>query len=607
MDQNCDSTASDGGNGGGQDGSSSKRQRYTSRACTECQKRKVKCSGGEPCTQCAGGRAACQYNPGPRKRRQTAPISSNAAEVDPSVWQDQFSAQLASITSEVAALRDKASLESGIPHAGEPNQTLSGAAGELSSNAHPAPCWLASCSNAANCYLREVQLWDAEITHQGMGPFHAVAQTYFSLLHPHYPCLDQATFNSTLNTYDSNQETVTLERIQFIALVQLVAAKVSILQDFCNDNENLSGWHRFVRASHVLDHVIRDRKATLTTVQCLVLKCLYLLYVDRPDVAYDDIGVAVRIVFQLRLHDEAYWSQLLEAETALRRRLFYSVYVLERNISHNLGAPSRIFDADTGVTPPTATSNPYLVIAIKWARLLSDIWAATIRPKAPAIDQEYIAMTDAKITVMLDDLPDQLRWSTEAFKSGLYDGYPHVVVRQAIVIHLRANYLRLVLRTRGPGNPATNLPASVAVAEMAMTAIDTIHAYHNARSRSYSERYIATIFLPRAMATLSSFIWASQTVSPVINKAIKAFDSGVDIFQEMAPGFYLARRVLERLQIPIKATLQRIAELGGAETTCNQTENALSDDMMFNMQCNENMQFDGLKEIFVLPRALGQV
>ncbi|CAK7200178.1 hypothetical protein SEUCBS139899_002869 [Sporothrix eucalyptigena] len=36
-----------------------KRGKYISRACTSCQRRKIKCEGGDPCAQCVARRRPC--------------------------------------------------------------------------------------------------------------------------------------------------------------------------------------------------------------------------------------------------------------------------------------------------------------------------------------------------------------------------------------------------------------------------------------------------------------------------------------------------------------------------------------------------------------------
>jgi hypothetical protein len=235
--------------------------------------------------------------------------------------------------------------------------------------------------------------------------------------------------------------------MQFIALVQIITANVRILEDFSISDDNVCGWSYFLRASHLINHVIRSGKVDMTTIQCLLLKSLYLLYNERADWAYDEIGVAVRLIFQLRLHDQAHWGDIGAEETSLRQRLFYCIYTLERNISHHLGAPHHINDQDINMDLPQAPTVqagqplipsplPSLAAAVRWARLLTDVWAAIFRPGVSPVNQEFVAVTEARIAVLLRGLPEFLHWSPGAFNSSKFDSYPHYIVRQAIVMHL---------------------------------------------------------------------------------------------------------------------------------------------------------------------------
>ncbi|KAH6988330.1 fungal-specific transcription factor domain-containing protein [Ilyonectria sp. MPI-CAGE-AT-0026] len=578
-----------------QDEPTSKRGRYIPHACTECKKRKVRCSGEDPCSQCADSRTTCQYTVESRKRRQV--VSNTMSNPETSAWRQEITNQLASIASDVKALKDAGSVDSGLSIHSDGSHGLT--ENLIRQRGGPPsqrpPCWLESCSDSGACYLRELHHWDAEITHKGLKPLQGTIHIYFTMMYPHYPCLEETVFNDQFARYAHSPylKEVTLERIQFIILSQLLLAKVSILEDFCDDDKNIPGWSRFLRAHHLMNHIIQDRKADLTTIQCLVLKSLYLLYLERADSAYDEMGTAVRLIFQLRLHDQSSWTDLSESDMALRKRLIYSIYTLERNISHHLGSPSRIDDRQINVDLPNAASEPYLVAAVKWSRLLSEIWTATSCPQAPEITQEFIAMTEAKITVMLANLPEQLQWSTTAFVVSGYERYPHVVTRQAIVMHLRSNYLRLVMRARDPTTLKFASPAFRIAADVAISTIEAMHAYHNSPTKQNPERYTIVTYLPTAMAALSTVIWEPQCDPPLLANATNAFEKSVELLESISSGFRLGCRLFERLQTPIKSTMERITQLG-AQTKEFSGDQTLGHDEFFSMACEESMQIDAL-------------
>ncbi|QGI98413.1 hypothetical protein CEK26_011482 [Fusarium fujikuroi] len=67
---------------------SSKRDEYTSHVCTECQRRKVKCSGQSPCHNCLGRGAECSYqdasNGSTKRKRKRTSSSTNKRRAVPS-------------------------------------------------------------------------------------------------------------------------------------------------------------------------------------------------------------------------------------------------------------------------------------------------------------------------------------------------------------------------------------------------------------------------------------------------------------------------------------------------------------------------------------------
>jgi hypothetical protein len=176
-------------------------------------------------------RAKCEYATDARKRRHQAPDSSIAgstrspdgddASTD-AAWRKELTTQLTSIAADLAALKSAGLLA--LPasgHGGSANRaphlpltpdssntTLrSGRAVEalpgssqgnpwqpfdvlLDNNGvqqaiSPSRCWLLCGAEHGNCYIRELSLWDAEVTHSGLQPLQDTMQTYFALMYPH--------------------------------------------------------------------------------------------------------------------------------------------------------------------------------------------------------------------------------------------------------------------------------------------------------------------------------------------------------------------------------------------------------------------------------------
>jgi hypothetical protein len=73
------------------------------------------------------------------------------------------------------------------------------------------------------------------------------------------------------------------------------------------------------------------------------------MHVDKPSAAYNDIGLACRLCFQLGLHRRVdstpYW-------THMRQRILWTVYLLDRRISLSCGRPYTMRDQEIDLDEP---------------------------------------------------------------------------------------------------------------------------------------------------------------------------------------------------------------------------------------------------------------
>lgn len=81
----------------------------------------------------------------------------------------------------------------------------------------------------------------------------------------------------------------------------------------------------------------------------LLTQCFYLLAVSRADGCWITLGIAVRLAQSLGLHTNT--GDQKTAET--RRRLWYSLYVLDRLVALQLGRPPAISDNDCNASLPS--------------------------------------------------------------------------------------------------------------------------------------------------------------------------------------------------------------------------------------------------------------
>jgi hypothetical protein len=490
-----------------------KRGRNVSQACIECQTRKIKCSEEPHCSQCQALNLSCEYEPS-RKRRATNISRKNSFEVGNPVRTSsgespqqsilmqmmeriaELERNYTSLMMEVKAESDQASLYSrsasqpdptfaNLPEremfrgrtslieqfgvldrliasetANQPDFSLEGR------SAHPEPV---TWSELPRSMEKAVETLEEETRHLDLLSIRKTVDTFFNHLNPHYPCICENAFRPLFEKFLHNEELQELsyaDRHQFIALVNLIQAEVRILSDEWPTSTRAPAWEEFCRAESILSRLTWLGNGNIMTIQCLLVKARYLLYAEKASGAYDTMGRAVRLSWQLGLHDQLSWSGLSPFEVVMRQRIFWTLFYLERNIALHAGAPYLIRQSDFKVDlPPSlddrllfpdqplpqSTGRPtdtYLAAASRWGNLTSEIWDTVYAVNAQTpTSAEFIATMDARIQFTGSRIPAELQWDKNV---GRLDGnapVPNYVLRQTAILyqvsepHCNAKYL----------------------------------------------------------------------------------------------------------------------------------------------------------------------
>ncbi|KAK6581334.1 hypothetical protein PZA11_006025 [Diplocarpon coronariae] len=91
---------------------------------------------------------------------------------------------------------------------------------------------------------------------------------------------------------------------------------------------------------------------SVNNIEAMTLLVLYNLRSPSNSGIWYMIGLAMRTCVDLGLHREAYYGNIKPYEGQLRRRLFWTVYFLERAIAVSIGRPYSIADHDIDATLP---------------------------------------------------------------------------------------------------------------------------------------------------------------------------------------------------------------------------------------------------------------
>ncbi|EAW16458.1 putative C6 transcription factor [Aspergillus fischeri NRRL 181] len=218
---------------------------------------------------------------------------------------------------------------------------------------------------------------------------------YFNFIHPSMPLLDETDFRQT---YVSN----TRRDEHWLALMNMVLALGSISLYPSDDTTHITYCKR-ARQHLSLESL---GSAHIETVQTLgIMAGHYLHYISQPNLAYVLIGAAVRMATALGLHKEtadtdASESRPLQSSSVpvdLRRRIWWSLYCLDTWGCMTLGRPTLGRSSTAVSTKPPANTSTTLI-------LLENIRFCQIATRA----QEALAASPLPPYAQLQDLDTEL-------------------------------------------------------------------------------------------------------------------------------------------------------------------------------------------------------
>lgn len=173
-------------------------------------------------------------------------------------------------------------------------------------------------------------------------------------------------------------------------------------------------------------------KGSVLCVETLALVGYFLQNLNQPDTAFLYIGMALRMAISLGLHQEASQSPdpnrpdhvLDEATREHRRRVWWSIYSLDRILSVKSGNPLTIHDHDIGVNLPSklpeeAEYCPAVVLRhyTQLSKILGEISKSIYRKSTKRRSARRLMATVQSIILALSkwetELPNELRFAPE--------------------------------------------------------------------------------------------------------------------------------------------------------------------------------------------------
>ncbi|KAH7366599.1 fungal-specific transcription factor domain-containing protein [Pyrenochaeta sp. MPI-SDFR-AT-0127] len=370
-------------------------------ACVTCNARRVKCdvTDRQPCGNCITGNILCETRESKRGKHPRKPrvepeerdVVSPGAPSSPQRHDDEVAAShvLASLSSNFQSPVNTYNPPSGnqyqfaIPSVPseqsevskvETSQTEDDAAvflGESSSlryvTEEPSPAaaerrqsvFRHSVPNAVKAEALVPQ-WEAErrrarvkaLQAEGAFSFPPIAvrlellKAYFQWFHPHFAIIDEAEF------WESHREgNVSHLLLQAMLFIGVIHCEESTLASLGWGNRHRAKWLFYIRAKDIYD-------ATYETNKLVVIQSLFLMSFWRAGALLEKdarhwLGTAITLSQARALHRTSESAE--EKPTRLKRRIWWAIYVRERQCGSALGLPNRIRDEDCDIEPLAAS------------------------------------------------------------------------------------------------------------------------------------------------------------------------------------------------------------------------------------------------------------
>lgn len=219
--------------------------------------------------------------------------------------------------------------------------------GHQDSNRHGSVLGAGSTSNITMDELRERSAGPPDAS-QG----ERMIKAFVTRLHCRYPCLDEAEIwqlhSEQEKLYSNDTEHLSKDaRFALFKLFLVYAIGASLLQ--LTDKHASFDSERYYMTA--LRHVSAAREPrSLRNIQAMTLLCLYHLRNASSHALFYMVGLAMRTCIDLGLHRKSSGTGKSHENLYLRRRLFWTVYALERTVAISLGRPLSIADRQIDVS-----------------------------------------------------------------------------------------------------------------------------------------------------------------------------------------------------------------------------------------------------------------
>lgn len=389
---------------------------------------------------------------------------------------------------------------------------------------------------------------------------------FFADVNHSHSCINEAEFRIYSEKINPSRP-IQPNDVCFLALNYIIFAVVDILIDTASvrQTNRPPGWQWFQIAEDLIGKRKLSGRGDLRLLQTEVWEAIYLEAADQSNAAYNAIGLASRLCFQIGLHQQSRWGNCSSFETHMRQRLLWTVYTLDKRLSLSCGRPYIIRDSDVDVEQPLSLydkdlhpDHPIpeqdfsrsaivnLTCMISWARLAGDVWDQLFSASATkhGLDPEKATILNARIShfiaVTLPSIPLLPTDTTPQVRH----------LRQNVLIHNRFSHLQLLLYRQTMISLQYDESIGHVCAHLALDTIRRIKPHAPETKISSSFRSHIAVSLGHAILTLSTLLLRARLPSSHqirFNTYAESFHEACNMLRDMSEAHLMARRVYSDL------------------------------------------------------------
>ncbi|KAH8819259.1 hypothetical protein F5884DRAFT_848585 [Xylogone sp. PMI_703] len=337
-----------------------------------------------------------------------------------------------------------------------------------------------------------------------------------------------------------------------------------------NSEDSRPGWTMYVRGRKLLQHCLSLKIVNLDLVRYHTLSALYMINAELLQSASHALATAIQLAMIIRLNNQALWGDCPPEDQESRKRLWWTIYFLDRRISQRSGTPYLIRDSEVAVEEfgsklrvldgnLEATNylsdsiyvNNYFQALINFSRVWSHTWDTFYAALAPKRgDWQEVEITDARILLVRRQFPPELTWDTRQAASYVSKGEPEPHIRRRLSMFIRINLLRMIIRQ----NPIVSCEGDEETRQLcssiAKDCIDAIGAFADACPRIRSCGYFITTALVECIYHLVHILQDSSLKFDR-TATLDSFCNAYQLLTNFAQTWSTAKRALDALSAVI--------------------------------------------------------